>query len=103
MIILGKFSEIGCRSTRAPVSLNFVDASDGLRVSGAALRVPADDPLLDRFYKLSIGARVPVLILIGYTAFGARLPGGNGVTLDLRHPRHLLSKSFSVRIVRSLL
>lgn len=61
----------------------------GLCISGAALRLPADDPLLDRFYKLSIEASVPVLILVGYTALGAGLPGGNGVILDFCHPRYL--------------
>lgn len=61
----------------------------GLCVSGAALGVAADSSLLDPFYKLSIEHGLPVLILVGYTALGAGLPGGNGVLLDLCHPRYV--------------
>jgi predicted TIM-barrel fold metal-dependent hydrolase len=61
----------------------------GLCVSGAALGIAADDSLLDPFYKLSIEYRLPALILVGYTALGAGLPGGNGVLLDLCHPRYV--------------
>jgi hypothetical protein len=61
----------------------------GLCVSGAAVRVAASDPMLDPFYKLCIEARAPVLILVGYTALGAGMPGGNGVLLDLCHPRYV--------------
>jgi uncharacterized protein len=61
----------------------------GLCVSGAALAIPASDPSLDPLYRLAIDARAPVLILVGYTALGAGLPGGQGVVLDLCHPRYL--------------
>lgn len=61
----------------------------GLCVSGAAVQVAASDPLLDPFYKALIDAGAPALILVGYTALGAGMPGGNGVLLDLCHPRYV--------------
>jgi predicted TIM-barrel fold metal-dependent hydrolase len=65
------------------------DSVVGLCVSGAAIQVAASDPSLDPFYKLCIEARAPVLILVGYTALGAGMPGGKGVLLDLCHPRYV--------------
>ena len=92
--ILGNWLQIDPRSGQDGLNefRRCVDASSGLVglcISGAALRLAADDPLLDPFYKLAIEAGAPVLILVGYAALGAGLPGGNGVILDLCHPRYL--------------
>jgi uncharacterized protein len=65
------------------------DGIIGLCVSGAAVQVAASDPRLDPFYRVLLEARAPVLILVGYTALGAGMHGGNGVLLDLCHPRYV--------------
>lgn len=61
----------------------------GFMVSGGSLGVAASDPVFDPFYGLCREARIPVLILVGYTGSGAGLPGGGGVRLELCHPRHV--------------
>ncbi len=60
----------------------------GFAVS-ASLSPPASDERYDPFYRLCIGAGLPVLIFVGTTGLGAGLPGGGGVILDNCHPRHL--------------
>ena len=60
----------------------------GLAVSGSGGR-PASDPAWEPFYRLCIEAKAPALIFVGTTGLGAGLPGGNGITLDSCHPRHL--------------
>tara|TARA_B110001454_G_scaffold207113_2_gene218201 strand:- start:2239 stop:3117 length:879 start_codon:yes stop_codon:yes gene_type:complete len=60
----------------------------GLCVAGAA-NVPASDPSYDIFYKFCIEAKLPVLILLGTTAYGSGARGGGGVLLESSHPRHL--------------
>jgi predicted TIM-barrel fold metal-dependent hydrolase len=61
----------------------------GLCVPGAGYNIPATDPSYEPLYRLSIEARVPVLIMVGTTGLGAGLPGGGGVILDASHPRHV--------------
>jgi predicted TIM-barrel fold metal-dependent hydrolase len=61
----------------------------GITVSGQSTGVPASDPLWDPFYKLSIDAGLPVLIMVGLTGIGQGLPGGKGIILDDGHPRHV--------------
>lgn len=61
----------------------------GFGVNGQVTRVPASDPLWDPFYKRSIDAGVPVMILTGLTGIGQGLPGGGGIKLDDGHPRHI--------------
>ena len=51
--------------------------------------LPAQRPDLDPFYKLSIDAGVPVLLMTGLTGIGQGMPGGMGVILDDGHPRHV--------------
>ena len=53
------------------------------------LGFPPSDPIWDPFYKLSIEAKVPVLLMCGLTGIGQGMPGGNGVVLDDGHPRHV--------------
>jgi uncharacterized protein len=69
-----------------------LDASTGfvgLAVAGAGWNVAASDPLYAPYYKLCIEARIPVLIMVGYTGLGANLPSGSGVLLEYSHPRYL--------------
>lgn len=92
--ILGNWLQIDPRTGADGVAelRRCLDASDGivgLCVSGAAVRVAASDPMFDPFYKVLIQANAPALILVGYTALGAGMPGGNGVQLDLCHPRYV--------------
>ena len=61
----------------------------GFAVAGAGYNVAANDPLYEPYYRLCIEARIPVLILVGYTGLGATLPGGGGVRLEYSHPRYL--------------
>ncbi len=61
----------------------------GLCVNGQVTGVPACDPLWDPFYKASIDAGSPVMILAGLTGIGQGLPGGKGIVLDDGHPRHI--------------
>ncbi len=61
----------------------------GFGISGSTSGIPANDPVYDPFYKVCIEARVPVLILVGYTGAGAGLPGGKGFVLDRCHPRYV--------------
>lgn len=58
-------------------------------VSAAGMGFPASDPIYDPFYRLCLAARRPVLVLVGYTGAGAGLPGGDGVELELCHPRYV--------------
>lgn len=61
----------------------------GIAVSGQGCRCPASDPLWDPFYKASIDAGLPVMIMTGLTGIGQGLPGGLGQILDHGHPRHI--------------
>lgn len=61
----------------------------GLAISGQGCGVPASDPIWDPFYKVSIDAGLPVMIMTGLTGIGQGLPGGNGLILDHGHPRHI--------------
>jgi len=49
----------------------------------------ASDPVYAPFLDTVSEARRPVLALVGYTGAGAGLPGGDGVELELCHPRHV--------------
>jgi len=61
----------------------------GLAISGQGVGVPASDPMWDPFYKVSIDAGLPVMMMTGLTGIGQGLPGGNGLVLDDGHPRHI--------------
>ena len=61
----------------------------GFCQSQNSLGFPPSDPIWDPFYKLSIEAKVPVLLMCGLTGIGQGMPGGNGVVLDDGHPRHV--------------
>jgi hypothetical protein len=61
----------------------------GICISAPGMGHAASDPIYDGFYEASIEADRPVLVLVGFTGSGAGLPGGNGVKLDLCHPRYI--------------
>jgi uncharacterized protein len=61
----------------------------GFCQSQNTLRHPPSDPIWDPFYKLSIDAGIPVLLMVGLTGIGQGLPGGGGIVLDDGHPRHI--------------
>lgn len=61
----------------------------GICVSAGGMGVPASDPVFDPYYKISIEAGRPALVLVGYNGAGAGLPGGGGIRLDLCHPRYV--------------
>jgi predicted TIM-barrel fold metal-dependent hydrolase len=61
----------------------------GFCQSQNSLRYPPSDPVWDPFYKLSIDAGVPVLLMAGLTGIGQGQPGGGGIVLEDGHPRHI--------------
>ncbi len=61
----------------------------GLMIAGASVGFAAGDSIYDPFYQFCTEAKVPVLILVGYTGLGAGIRGGRGVKLELAHPRYL--------------
>ncbi len=61
----------------------------GFAISQNPNGVPPSDPLWDPFYKISIDAGAPVLIMTGLTGIGQGFPGGNGVILEHGHPREV--------------
>lgn len=61
----------------------------GFGVPGAGLNIAASDPLYAPYYALCIEAKIPALVMVGYTGLGAGLPGGSGVRLEYSHPRYL--------------
>jgi uncharacterized protein len=61
----------------------------GFCQSQNSLGYPPSDPVWDPFYKLSIEANVPVLLMTGLTGIGQGMPGGMGVILEDGHPRHV--------------
>ena len=72
-------SSIRGRARKPPANSSArIDAAPGfvgLAVSGQGVGVPAADPLWDPFYKLSIDAGLPVMIMTGLTGIGQGLPG----------------------------
>jgi hypothetical protein len=61
----------------------------GFCQSQNSLRYTPSDPIWDPFYKLSIDAGVPVLLMAGLTGIGQGQPGGAGIVLEDGHPRHI--------------
>jgi uncharacterized protein len=61
----------------------------GFCQSQNSLGYPPSDPIWDPFYKLSIDAGAPVLLMTGLTGIGQGLPGGKGILLEDGHPRHV--------------
>jgi predicted TIM-barrel fold metal-dependent hydrolase len=61
----------------------------GFCQSQNSLGFPPSDPVWDPFYKLSIEANAPVLLMTGLTGIGQGTPGGGGVVLDDGHPHHV--------------
>lgn len=51
--------------------------------------VPPTDPIYLPFFELCLERGAPVLLCVGYTAWGAGHPGGKGVRLECAHPRYI--------------
>jgi predicted TIM-barrel fold metal-dependent hydrolase len=58
-------------------------------ISGAGMGAPASDPIYAPFIDVVLAAGRPLLVLVGYTGAGAGLPGGDGVEIELCHPRYV--------------
>ncbi len=58
-------------------------------ISAAGMGYVASDPIYEPFLEVARAAKRPVLVLVGYTGAGAGLPGGDGVELELCHPRYV--------------
>lgn len=61
----------------------------GFCQSQNTLGLPASDPIWEPFYRLSIEAGAPTLLMTGLTGIGQGMPGGMGILLDDGHPRHV--------------
>lgn len=61
----------------------------GYMVSGSGLGHSCDDPVFTPYLDISQATKRPVLVMVGYNGGGAGLPGGNGMILDLCHPRYI--------------
>ena len=93
-VIFGNWLQINPRTGMDGVRAlrRCIDASAGfisICVSAAGMGLPADDPSYAPLYKLCIEAKRPVLVLVGYTGTGAGKRGGDGLKLDLCHPRYV--------------
>lgn len=93
-VIYGLWLQIDPRTGRdGAVELErCIRASDGfvsICISGPGMGYPASDPVYEPFLDVARAARRPVLVLVGYTGAGAGLPGGDGVELELAHPRYV--------------
>ncbi len=91
-VVLGHWLHFDPRSGQAGLQelRRCADAAPGfLGLCVAGHPVPASDPSFAPYYKLCVEAKLPVLILVGTTAYGSGAPGGGGVLLDGAHPRHL--------------
>jgi hypothetical protein len=60
-----------------------------LCVAGASVGFPCNDPIFFPLYEASMTYRRPILVTVGYTGRGGGLPGGNGIRLELCHPRYI--------------
>ena len=58
-------------------------------VSAPGMGYPASDPIYAPFYEVALEADLPVLVMVGYTGAGGGHRGGDGVELDLAHPRYI--------------
>lgn len=61
----------------------------GLSIPAASLGVVASDPVFDPFYDVCVEHGRPIMVTVGYTGRGGGLPGGNGIVLELCHPRYV--------------
>lgn len=71
-------------------------------VSASGMGYPANDPIYYPFYEVAKSFNRPVLVLVGHTGSGAGLPGGDGLILDLCHPRYvdaLAAKFHDLKII----
>ena len=91
-VIIGAWAAIdpktgleGLRELERCLSMGFT----GFLTNPPMIGLPPSDPTFHPFYKLCIEAKVPVLVCVGYTAWGAGHPAGSGVRLEYAHPRYV--------------
>jgi predicted TIM-barrel fold metal-dependent hydrolase len=65
--------------------LNFI----GFTTNPAVIGTPCSDRVFYPMYEVCMEARAPVLICVGYTGWGAGLPGGKGIMIEHCHPRYI--------------
>ena len=58
-------------------------------ISAPGMGFAASDAVYKPIVEVVRAAKRPLLVLVGYTGAGAGLPGGDGVELDLAHPRYI--------------
>lgn len=65
------------------------DAFVSFCISAPGMGLVASDPVYEPFIAPVRAAKRPLLVLVGYTGAGAGMRGGDGVELDLAHPRYV--------------
>ena len=58
-------------------------------ISAPGMGFAASDAIYEPVIEVVRAAKRPLLVLVGYTGAGAGQPGGDGVELDLAHPRYV--------------
>ncbi len=58
-------------------------------ISASGMGYVASDPIYAPFFEVAKAYKRPVLVLVGHTGAGAGLPGGDGILLDMCHPRYI--------------
>lgn len=91
-VVLGNWLQLDPDSGRAGIDelercRNANAGLVGLAASAVGNRRPITDPSFLPFYEYCAENRVPVMFFVGYTGIGAGMPGGNGIVLELSHPR----------------
>ena len=61
----------------------------GLVVSAMGNKLPLTDPSFAPFYDYCVQVGMPAMFMVGYTGVGANTPGGDGIVLELNHPRYV--------------
>ena len=61
----------------------------GFLTNAAMVGIPCSDKAFYPFYEMCAEAKAPVLICVGYTAYGAGHPGGKGLCIEHCHPRYV--------------
>ena len=75
----------GLRELERCLNLGFT----GFLTNPPMIGFPPSDRIYYPFYEICIEAKAPVLICVGYTAWGAGHPGGKGVRIEYAHPRYV--------------
>jgi len=93
-VVLGMWLQLPPRSGRAGIDeLERCRAKCkglvGLLVSAGGMRMELTDPTFTPWFGHCAEVGVPVMPIVGYTGIGAGTPGGEGLELELNHPRYV--------------